>query len=84
MLGHINENHVLTDKQDEFRWHFRPQNSAKKVRHTRIGMYTLKLIESYLKNRKQCTKANNITSKLHPITCGVPEGSVLGPLLFLL
>ena len=38
-----------------------------------FGMNTVKLIESYLNNRKQCTKANNIISKLDPITCGVGE-----------
>ena len=41
-------------------------------------------VENYLNNRKQYTIANGIVSDLNNITCGVPQGSVCGPLLFLL
>ena len=40
--------------------------------------------EEYLKGRQQCTIANDVISSLKPIKCGVPQGSVCGPLLFLL
>ena len=43
-----------------------------------------KLICNYLKNRKQKTIVNETESDLANIVCGVTEGSVLGPLLFLL
>jgi len=40
--------------------------------------------ESYLTNRKQCTKVNNYSSRFQTIKCSVPQGSVMGPLLFLI
>ena len=40
--------------------------------------------ESYLTDRMQYVHLNGINSETKNITCGVPQGSVLGPLLFLL
>ena len=42
----------------------------------------LKWIQSYLSNRRQFIKVGNCTSAIHYLTAGVPQGSVLGPLLF--
>ena len=41
-----------------------------------------KLIHDYLSNRKQRTKINLSYSSWHEIIFGVPQGSILGPLLF--
>ena len=43
-----------------------------------------KLMQSYLSNRKQYTKMNSFMSDRSKIEYGVPQGSSLGPLLFLL
>ena len=45
---------------------------------------SLNLIKSYLTNRRQYTKISNNFSDELEINCGVPQGSCLGPLLFLL
>ena len=44
----------------------------------------LRLMSSLLSNRKQLVSINNSSSKFQPIKYGVPQGSVPGPLLFLL
>ena len=54
-----------------------------KLSNLGIGNSLLNWIKNYLDNRKQCTTANHITSSYKDIICGVPQGSILGPLFFI-
>ena len=50
----------------------------------RVNEKTLAWIRSYLFQRKQYIENSNDIKYLLEIDCGVPQGSVLGPLLFLI
>ena len=47
-----------------------------------IQRVTLRLIYSYLKGSKQYVKINNTYSDYNEIISGVPQSSILGPILF--
>lgn len=45
---------------------------------------TIKLFESYLTNREQYVRINGFMSMSKLVVCGVPQGSAMGSLLFLI
>ena len=55
----------------------------------KLQMYGLsdsavKWFPSYLSDRQQCVKVNGSTSPLLPINQGIPQGTIVGPMLFLI
>ena len=54
------------------------------MRQNGISGNLLKAFQNYLSNRKQCVVLNGFSSDYSSIDSGVSQGSVLGPLLFLI
>ena len=55
----------------------------KKLHSYGITGHTLQWFESYLKNRSQAVNINSTLSDFKDINIGIPQGSILGPLLFI-
>lgn len=55
-----------------------------KLKMYKIGKPCIKWFNSYLSGRTQCTAIEGTLSSFSKITCGIPQGSIIGPLAFLI
>ena len=56
---------------------------VEKLKYNGVRGVALSWISSYLSNRTQYVSNNNIASDRMNIACGVPQCSILGPIIFL-
>ena len=61
-----------------------PEIFLKKAENFNLSQSTILLLKSFLENRSQCVKLGIDLSDKININHGVPQGTVLGPLIFLL
>ena len=61
-------------------WH----NGLRKMMHeAKIPTEIIRLISSFLNNRKGCVKVNEHFSREVELTAGVPQGSLLSPIIYI-
>ena len=55
-----------------------------KLRYYGMDPNVIKWFKSYLSGRSQYVQIDNISSRVKNVNTGVPQGSILGPLLFII
>ena len=87
VLDGLNESHTCIAAYLDVRKAFDTINHHRllnKLRAAGIGDTLCSLLENYLSNRKQKTKLYGSLSNLESVSIGVPQGSTVGPLMFII
>ena len=85
-LVSLNESHTCIAAYLDVRKAFDTINHARllsKLRAAGLGDGLCRLLENYLTNRQQKTRLFGAVSDLKPVNIGVPQGSTVGPLMFI-
>ncbi|CAB3998162.1 Hypothetical predicted protein [Paramuricea clavata] len=77
---YLETNHILVEQQAGFRKNHSTQTSPLNI----TNQWLMNMDKSYLSSRIQICKVDQTMSKTRTVKCGIPQGSNLGPLLFLL
>ena len=87
LLDNVNENKITCSIFLDLRNAFDSVNHQillKKLYHYEFCGKIFNFLKSYLADRKICSNLDCKVSSTHSVEYGVPQGSILGPLLFLL